>query len=111
LHFPIKTRTEVIETMKAINNKYKNKNEENIKKEYELLSKQLFVFFEKIKKYSYENDIFDKIKKDNDEIINYIQTIDLNKLNGSKNEEIDSSINLYELEEENYIKKYLIFLS
>ncbi len=97
--------------MKAINNKYKNKNEENIKKEYELLSKQLFVFFEKIKKYSYENDIFDKIKKDNDEIINYIQTIDLNKLNGSKNEEIDSSINLYELEEENYIKKYLIFLS
>jgi len=76
-----------------------------------LLSKQLFVFFEKIKKYSYENDIFDKIKKDNDEIINYIQTIDLNKLNGSKNEEIDSSINLYELEEENYIKKYLIFLS
>lgn len=97
--------------MKAINNKYKNKNQENIKKEYELLSKQLFVFFEKIKKYSYENDIFDKIKKDNDEIINYIQTIDLNKLNGSKNEEIDSSINLYELEEENYIKKYLIFLS
>jgi len=104
--FPINTYIEIIETMKTINNNYKNNNEENIKKEYELLSKQLFAFSEKIKKSSYENDIFGKIKKDNDEIINYIQTKDLNVFNDSKNEEISLSINLNELEEENYIKKF-----
>ena len=104
--FPINTYIEIIETMKTINNNYKNNNEENIKKEYELLSKQLFAFSEKIKKSSYENDIFGKIKKDNDEIISYIQTKDLNVFNDSKNEEISLSINLNELEEENYIKKF-----
>ena len=67
--FPI----EIIETMKTINNKHKCNDEENIKKEYEFLSKQIFVFSEKIKKSSYENDVFAKIKKDNDGIINYIQ--------------------------------------
>ena len=64
--FPINTYIEIIETMKTINNKHKCNNDENIKKEYEFLSKQIFVFSEKIKKSSYENDIFAKIKKDND---------------------------------------------
>ena len=95
--------------MSNINNRLKNENQKNIKKEFEYLSTQLNNFSEKIKKASYGNDKLKKIKKANNNLKDVIQTIDIDILNNSKIEELNSSINLYENEEEKNFKNYSNF--
>ena len=107
--FPTKIYDEIIETLNNINNRLKNENQKNIKKEFEYLSTQLNNFSEKIKKASYGNDILKKIKKANNNLVDVIQTIDIDILNNSKIEELNSSINLYENEEEENFKNYSNF--
>ena len=108
--FPTKIYDEIIETLNNINIRLKNENQKNIKKEFEYLSTQLNNFSEKIKKASYGNDKLKKIKKANNNLKDVIQTIDIDILNNSKIKELNSSINLYENEEENILKIIQIFL-
>ena len=107
--FPTKIYDGIIETLSNINNRLKNENQKNIKNEFEYLSTQLNNFSEKIKKASYGNDKLKKIKKANNNLKDVIQTIDIDILNNSKIGELNSSINLYENDEEENFKNYSNF--
>ena len=104
--FPKKIYKEIIGTVKIINYKLNNEKEENMKKEWETLSNQLFCFSGKIKQSSYENDILNGIKELNGEIKNFTKEIDSYIVNDSKNDEMV----LYGIEEEEkYINKFSNF--
>ena len=66
-------------------------------KKYDELSDKIYLFYSKIKESSYENDLFNQIKENMDEVINFFQKTDIT-INKIRKEDNSFSQNICEFE-------------
>ena len=102
--FPWDIYNNIIKTYNNIINRLKYENDSNIKIEYEKLSDKIFEFYEKIKKSSYNNDIFVRIKENSDKLLDFKEDIYKDIINNSNIGNITQQINIYDDEEKEYGK-------
>ena len=106
-HNILEKYNEIIKNIENIIHIINNKSYNDIKNECENLSNKLFNFSENIKKSSFENDF--KIKNIIEKLEYFHQKIEADILNNSEIINSYSRKNMFELDEEIYLKKYSNF--
>ena len=105
----LKNYNEIIEKVQNIISLLDNNNFNNLNETCDKLLKQISSFSEILKAAFFENDLFIKIKQTIEKLKFKEEKFEININNESEVQNLTSSLNLFEFEEKEYLKKYLNF--